>query len=133
MELHFAVFFGNKCCDVSLPLLNSSVLLLLLHHLGKDMGSSGSLQSFSLPSVALLQEHLRSLVVPGSKTEGPTEEAIVKEASLAPNFTPVTLTFYIMGGGVNRCSQGLLGKVAFPLLGYGESSHEPPLTSQTKA
>ena len=48
MQLHFATFFGNKCCDVSLPLLNSSVLLLF-HHPGRELGPSWSLQSFSLP------------------------------------------------------------------------------------
>lgn len=50
-----------------------------------------------------------------------------------PSNTDIHQPIYIIGGGeVNRCSQCLLGKVAFPLLGQGAPSHELPLTSRQK-
>ena len=57
MELRFAIFFGNKRCDVPLPLLNPSVLLLL-HHLGRDLGPFRSIPSSSLPSLGASQRQL---------------------------------------------------------------------------
>lgn len=117
MELHFAIFFGNKPRDVPFPPLNLSVLLfivlpswerfraLMLHPVLFIAFPHGFTETSLKPSYS------------GQQNGGIHQSSLGREDFPCPNFTAITLALincvHYRTENIKQCFQCLLGKAAF--------------------
>lgn len=136
MELHFAIFFGNKPRDVPFPPLNLSVLLfivlpswerfraLMLHPVLFIAFPHGFTETSLKPSYS------------GQQNGGIHQSSLGREDFPCPNFTAITLALINWCSLQDRKYKTMLsmssGQGCLSWHWHLAPSHKPPLTYQKK-